>query len=242
MTDAALNSSPPLSSRWQTGYLREGEPEPTPDQQLSADTEIVTATYFSTMRASLMRGRVFNERDTSSSPPVTVIDQLLADKIFPGEDPIGKRLRMDPDDAGENKMWEIVGVVGRMKARAFDDIDTLPVVYFPQRQVDRTNLTLLVRTEIPAGSLGTDHPRNHRLDRSRAAGLRSAQHVLARGGNLGAFPVHEFPFAHFRRTGAHACDGGLVWSAGFQRAATTCAKSGFASPRERRERTSARSF
>ena len=153
VTDAALNSSPPLSSRWQTGYLREGEPEPAPDQQLSADTEIVTATYFSTMRASLMRGRVFNERDTSASPPVTVIDQLLADKIFPGEDPIGKRLRMDPADKGENKMWEIVGVVGRMKGRAFDDIDTLPVVYFPQRQVERTSYALLIRASIPAGSL-----------------------------------------------------------------------------------------
>jgi putative ABC transport system permease protein len=153
VTEAALNSSPPLSSRWQTGYLREGAPEPPPDQQLSADTEIVTATYFSTMHASLMRGRVFNERDTSSSPPVTVIDQLLADKIFPGEDPIGKRLRIDPADSGENRMWEIVGVVRRMKARAFDDIDTLPVLYFPQRQVERTNYTLLIRTNIPAGSL-----------------------------------------------------------------------------------------
>ncbi len=100
-----------------------------------------------------MRGRVFNERDTSSSPLVTVIDQLLADKIFPGEDPIGKRLRIDPDDKGENRMWEIVGVVRRMKARAFDDIDTLPVLYFPQRQVERSHYTLLIRTNIPAGSL-----------------------------------------------------------------------------------------
>jgi putative ABC transport system permease protein len=153
VSDAALNSSPPLTSRWQTGYLREGEPEPPPDQQLSADTEIVTATYFSTMRASLMRGRVFSERDTSTSPPVTMVDQLLADKIFPGENPIGKRLRMDPADTGKNQMWEIVGVVGRMKARAFDDIDTLPVVYFPPRQVERTNYTLLIRTNLPAGSL-----------------------------------------------------------------------------------------
>lgn len=153
VTEAALNSSPPLSGRWQTGYLREGAPEPPPDQQLGADTEAVTSTYFSTMRASLMRGRVFNERDTSSSPLVTVIDQLLADKIFPGEDPIGKRLRIDPDDKGENRMWEIVGVVRRMKARAFDDIDTLPVLYFPQRQVERSNYTLLIRTNIPAGSL-----------------------------------------------------------------------------------------
>jgi putative ABC transport system permease protein len=153
VTGTALDSSPPLSSRWQTAFLREGASEPPPEQALSADTEAVTADYFSTMHASLLRGRVFNERDTATSPPVTVIDQLLADKIFPGEDPLGKRLRMDPSDSGENKMWEIVGVVGRIKARAFDDIDTLPVVYFPQRQVERTNYTLLVRSNIPAGSL-----------------------------------------------------------------------------------------
>jgi putative ABC transport system permease protein len=153
VTGAAVNSSPPLSSRWQTGYLREGAPEPPPEQQLSTDTEIVSATYFATMRASLLRGRAFNERDTSTSPPVTIIDQLLADKIFSGEDPIGKRLRMDPSDTGKTQMWEIVGVVGRIKARAFDDIDTLPVVFFPQRQVERTNYVLLIRTNIPAGSL-----------------------------------------------------------------------------------------
>jgi putative ABC transport system permease protein len=153
VTDAALNSSPPLTSRWQTGFLREGAAEPPPEQALSADTEVVTWNYFSTMRASLIRGRAFNERDTANSPPVTVIDQLLADKIFPGEDPIGKRLRMDPADTGKNQIWEIVGVVGRMKARAFDDIDTLPVVYFPQRQVERTNYVLMVRANVPSGSL-----------------------------------------------------------------------------------------
>ncbi len=46
VTDAALNSSPPLSGRWQTGYLREGAPEPPPDQQLGADTEVVTVDLF----------------------------------------------------------------------------------------------------------------------------------------------------------------------------------------------------
>src|SRR5205807_878289 len=153
VTDAALDSSPPFSSRWQTAFLREGAPEPPPEQVLSTDTEGVTGNYFSTMQASLIRGRTFNERDTATSPPVTVIDQLLAEKIFAGENPIGKRLRMDPSDTGKTQMWEIVGVVGRIKARAFDDIDTLPVVYFPQRQVERTNYTLLVRSDVPAGAL-----------------------------------------------------------------------------------------
>ena len=153
VTDAAFNSSPPLTSRWQTNFLREGAPEPPPEQALSADTEVVTGAYFTTMRATLLRGRAFNERDTGSAPPVTIIDRLLADKIFPGENPIGKRLRMDPADTGKNQMWEIVGLVERMKARAFDDIDTLPVVYFPQRQVERTNYVLLVRTQVPPASL-----------------------------------------------------------------------------------------
>ncbi len=153
VTEVAFDSSPPLSPRWQTGFLREGQPEAPPDQQLSTDTEAITPAYFATVRASLLRGRAFNERDTAASPPVTVIDQLLAEKNFPGEDPIGKRLRMDPSDSGETKMWEIVGVVGRIKARAFDDIDTLPVAYFPQRQVERTNYTLLVRSDLPVGSL-----------------------------------------------------------------------------------------
>jgi putative ABC transport system permease protein len=187
VTDAALNSSPPLSSRWQTGYLREGEPEPAPDQQLSADTEVVTATYFATMRASLMRGRVFNDHDTSTSSPVTVIDQLLAEKIFPGQNPIGQRLRMDPGDTGKDQMWEIVGVVGRMKARAFDDIDTLPVVYFPQRQVERTNYTLLIRTNVPAGSL-------ERTIRETVASIDPAQ------------PVYEVRsmFSRVQETWAHS--------------------------------------
>jgi len=153
VVDAAFDSSPPLTSRWQTGFLREGAPEPPPDLALNADTEVVTANYFSTMRASLLRGRAFNEHDTGSTTPVTIIDQLLADQIFHGENPIGKRLRMDPGDTGKNQMWQIVGVVRRIKARAFDDIDTLPVVYFPQRQVERTNYVLLVRASVAAGSL-----------------------------------------------------------------------------------------
>jgi len=192
VSEAALDSSPPfvwgsLSSRWQTPFLQEGAPEPPPEQVPSADTEAVTANYFSTMRASLKRGRPFNERDTATSPPVTVIDQLLADKIFPGEDPIGKRLRMDPADTGKNQMWEIVGVVGRMKARAFDDIDTLPVVYFPQRQVERTNYTLLIRTNVPAGSM-------ERTIRETVASIDPAQPV---------FEVRSM-FSRVRDTWAHS--------------------------------------
>lgn len=68
-------------------------------------------------------------------------------------------------------MWEIVGVVGRIRARAFDDIDTLPVVYFPQRQVNRTSCTLLVRTTLPSGSL-------ERIIRETVASIDPAQPIF----------------------------------------------------------------
>ncbi len=144
--DATLSSNPPMLAGWQTDILREGAPEPMPGQSISADTEILRGNYFATLKGTLLKGRVFDRRDTGTSPPVTIIDQSLADRIFPGENPVGQRLRLDPDDSGENRFFEIIGVVARMKMRGFDQISSLPLVYFSQSQVERTNYVLLVRT------------------------------------------------------------------------------------------------
>ena len=77
---------------WQTGFWREGTPQPTAADMLSADLEVVRGRLFSTLKVPLLRGRTFNERDTKDSPRVIVVDQAMVDKYFPGEDPIGKRL------------------------------------------------------------------------------------------------------------------------------------------------------
>ena len=75
---------------------------------------MVTGLFYDRSRDHPARAR-FNERETTTAPPVTVVDQFLADHVFPGQDPIGKRLRIDPADKGEKQMYEIVGVVRRMK-------------------------------------------------------------------------------------------------------------------------------
>ncbi|MDQ6808654.1 MAG: ABC transporter permease [Verrucomicrobiota bacterium] len=143
--NVALSSSPPLAMPWLIDFMREGV-DAKPADRPNADTEIVAGDYFSTLQATLLRGRIFNERDTKSSPLVTIIDQSLAEQYFPGEDPIGKRLSMHPDDAGdESRLYEIVGVVARMKFRGFGDASAPPVVFFPQAQVERTSFSLLVR-------------------------------------------------------------------------------------------------
>jgi putative ABC transport system permease protein len=153
VTAAALSSNPPMMAGWQTNILREGAPEPPPGQEISADTEIVRGDYFATLKGTLLRGRVFDQRDTGASPLVVMVDQSVAEQFFPGQNPIGKRLRIDPDDTGKPRFFEIVGVVARMKLRGFDQISSLPIVYFPQQQVERTNYVLLVRAKVPPGSL-----------------------------------------------------------------------------------------
>jgi putative ABC transport system permease protein len=148
--NAALGSNPPLIGQWQISFLREGQAAD-PSDQPSADSEIVAGDYFNTIGATLLRGRTFNDRDNKNSPLVTVIDQTLAEQYFHGEDPIGKRLSMHPDDVGdENRFYEIVGVVARMKFRGLGDPAPLPVVFFPQAQVERKSFVLLVRSTATA--------------------------------------------------------------------------------------------
>jgi putative ABC transport system permease protein len=149
----ALGANPPLLAKWQITFLREGKPVPAPGQEPNIDSEVIAGDYFAAFKAPLLRGRLFNEQDTKNSPLVAIIDQTLAERYFPGEDPIGQRLSMDPDGNGsENRWFQIVGVAGRMKFHGSDEAQSLPVVYFSLAQVERRTLVLLARTSAPASS------------------------------------------------------------------------------------------
>jgi len=103
----------------------------------------------------LLRGRTLNERDTKDSPRVIVVDQAMADKYFSGEDPIGKRLRVDAGNDEEGYVAsEIVGVVAPMRFHAIDEMAPLPVIYCSLGQVQRTSLTLFVRSTSGLVTLG----------------------------------------------------------------------------------------
>jgi putative ABC transport system permease protein len=96
----------------------------------SAKPEQVTPGYFSTMGIRLVRGRDFAESDRPGAPPVVVINQALANKLWPGVNPIGRTLKMFSDQAP----WlTIVGVVGDIRARGFQG--AIPeTMYFPYAQ------------------------------------------------------------------------------------------------------------
>jgi predicted permease len=139
---------------WQTGFWREENPRPQPSDMLNSDLEVVGGDYFSTLKAPLLRGRTFNERDTKDSPRVIIIDQAMAEQYFPGENPIGKRLGVDAGNDEEGwVMSEIVGVVGKMRFHSIDEMAPLPVIYCSLGQAQRTSLTLFVRSTMASAAL-----------------------------------------------------------------------------------------
>jgi putative ABC transport system permease protein len=151
---AAISANPPLLTGWGTSFYREDKPVPPPSEQATAESEVVAGDYFGALRATLLRGRVFNERDKRDAPLVCMIDQALAEKYFPGEDPIGKRIVGDPDGNGnQNRTFQIVGVVGPIKFHGAETIPAPPVIYFSLGQVERHRLILLVRTGLPIRAL-----------------------------------------------------------------------------------------
>ena len=152
--NAAVSSNGPLMGGWQTGFWREENPRPQPSDMLNSDLEVVVGDYFSTLKVPLLRGRAFNERDTKDSPRVIIIDQAMAEQYFPGENPIGKRLGVDPGNDNESYvMSEIVGVVARMRFHAVDEMAPLPVIYCSLGQTQRTSLTLFVRSAMASAAL-----------------------------------------------------------------------------------------
>ena len=99
----------------------------------------VSPAYFQTLGIPLLRGRPFDRRDTSQTTPVAIINQSIARKFFPGQDPIGKRITVDGGTAAE-----IVGMVGDVKSSALDGEVTLQT-YEPFAQNPVWDFTLVVR-------------------------------------------------------------------------------------------------
>jgi len=122
-------------------------------QQPLAQVNAVTADYFKTIRVSLLRGRVFTERDNQTAPPVAIVSESFAKKFFPTEDPIGKRITPNGSvDAGDPPMREIVGVVAHMHLISLR-MAPKPQIYLPEQQFAIPGMSIFVRTQIDPQSL-----------------------------------------------------------------------------------------
>ena len=113
-----------------------------------ANTELpidaVTPSYFETMGIPLLRGRHFTAQDAQGAPPVVIINETMAKRYWPTEDPLGKRFKYG-EETSQAPMMTVVGVVGDMRRTGFDR----PVRYetfLPHGQAPRGAMTLTIRT------------------------------------------------------------------------------------------------
>jgi putative ABC transport system permease protein len=151
---AAVGGNPPMLAGWTVGFYRDDLPVPPPSEQAGAESEVVAGDYLGALKTNLLRGRAINERDNMDAPLVCMIDQALAEKYFPAEDPIGKHLSSDPDGNGnENRSFEIVGIVSRIKFHGAETTPPRPVIYYSLGQTERHRLILLVRSALPTPAL-----------------------------------------------------------------------------------------
>ena len=110
----------------------------------------VNAALFSTLRVRLLRGRYFTENDDASKPRVIIINRTLAQKYFPGEDPIGKKIA--DFDLAPKSICEVVGVVDDIKDGSLDS-EIWPAAYYPFKQEPTEGFSLSVRTSQDEGNL-----------------------------------------------------------------------------------------
>ncbi len=131
---AALTSLVPLSGHnSEIGVWLGRRPQPPEEEMNSVLFYVTTPDYLRVMGIPLLEGRFFNERDTTASPPVVVIDEAMAKHMFPGEDPLGKEINMMVVGA-----VQIVGVAGHVKHWGLDSDDTAHTrdeMYFPFLQI-----------------------------------------------------------------------------------------------------------
>src|SRR5262249_43008392 len=100
-----------------------------------------TPDYFSVMRIPLRRGRLFTDDDRATTAPVMIVGERTARVLWPGADPIGRRVRI----GGFDGPWiTIVGIAGDVRHRELASPPTLQM-YLPQSQVTDSYLTLVLR-------------------------------------------------------------------------------------------------
>lgn len=174
----------PLGGRaGSTGLAIEGQPVD-PGNRTFGIIHSVSPEYFRTMGIPLIKGREFTERDDLNAPPVLIINEALARKHFPNEDPIGKRIGPGFSTVPVNEetgMREVVGVVGDVKHQNLQGTPQ-PEIYFAQAQMPMSAMTVVARTAgDPRGLVNAARGVVQALDKNAPVyGVRTAEELLGR--------------------------------------------------------------
>ncbi len=130
---------------------------------LNADERIVAGHYFEAMEIPLRRGRFFNEQDDTTKPIAVIVDEYMAGQLWPGQDPIGKRIHI-VELPSKDRWQTVVGVVGRVKQDSLDS-DPRIAFYLAHTQFPTRSVTVALRGRTdPAAMLSATKKELRNLD------------------------------------------------------------------------------
>jgi predicted permease len=141
---AGLAFTLPLNdTRWEDGIYPEGEDS----RRVQTFQNLVSPRYLETMNIPLLLGRQFSERDDAQAPRVAIINQTLARRLWPNENPLGKRLteKLSPDT---KQTVEVIGVARDIKGRDLFEAAGPPMLYLPLLQNYQPNVVLHLRASV----------------------------------------------------------------------------------------------
>lgn len=145
VTAAGAATVTPLNSYgidFDVPWYRAGEPEPQKTNAAKARFRSATPDYLPTLGVPLLRGRWFSARDELTAPRVVLVNQTLAERAWPGQDPVGQRLRFFWADW---QSYEVVGVVGNTKSYGLAE-DWRAELFVPHAQLPYTVMNVVLRT------------------------------------------------------------------------------------------------
>ena len=140
VSSVALAQNLPFAPRpYDNGPIMADGYDPSKDEQPTADYNAVTSDYFRTLGIPLLAGRDFDSADADTSAPVAIVSRALAQRYWPNDSPIGRRLRL------RGTWMRVVGVVGDIKYRSLTESPGM-LFYVPFAQQRSTVVSLFVRT------------------------------------------------------------------------------------------------
>ena len=145
VTAAGAVTSLPLSQMFAWGPITvEGRALRPGERFINADERMVSGDYFQAMRIPLLEGRFFTDDDVAGKPRVAIIDNYMAQQLWPAQDPIGKRLHIGGINETDSPWITVVGVVGRVKQYTLDS-DGRIAFYLPHTQYTTRAMNVVVR-------------------------------------------------------------------------------------------------
>jgi len=167
-SSAASTSIPMTGGGNGTNFMVDGQPAPAAGHEPIGRIRSITPGYFQTIGIPLARGRYFTEQDDAGAQRVVIVNERMAQQFFPGQDPIGKRVKWSADPASQAPWMTIVGVAGNVKPLGLASQPVLEM-FAPSNQEPSAAMYVLIRTQSadPSGLAAAVRAELRNLDRDQ---------------------------------------------------------------------------